>query len=82
MLYQYIKDKGFQQGMQQGELNLLSMLIAKKFNIPPESLMPKIKKLSHETFAELSEKFLFWDSYDQVRDWIEMQQRKAKENNK
>ena len=77
MLYHYIKDKGFQQSMQQGELNLLSKQMAKKFNIPPESLMPKIKKLSHETFTELSENFMYWDSYDQVRDWIEMQQRKA-----
>jgi len=81
MLYQYIKDKVFQQGirqgMQQGELNLLSMLMAKKFNRTHENLIPEIEELSREKFTELSENFILWDSYDQVRDWIEMQQKRA-----
>ena len=72
MLYQYIKDKEFHQG----EINLLSTIIANKFNVRPENLKPKIKKLSHETFTELSENFLHWDSYDQVLDWIDMRQEK------
>ncbi|MDM8542600.1 DUF4351 domain-containing protein [Desulfococcaceae bacterium HSG9] len=71
MLYEYIKDKGFQQGMkqgmrqgmqqgmQQGELNLLSKQIAKKFNLTPENIMPKIKELSHEIFTELSENYMY-----------------------
>ena len=52
-------------------------LMAKKFNLAPESLIPEIKKLSREKFTELSENFILWDSYDQVRDWIEMRQKRA-----
>ncbi len=77
MLYEYIKDKGFQQGLQQGEINLLATIIADKFNVRYENLTPRIKNLSRESLSELIKIFSNWDSYDQVLDWIEMQQRKA-----
>ncbi len=85
MLYQYIKDKGFQQGIQkgieqgiqQGEINLLSTIISNKFNVKPDSLTPQLKQLSREKLTVLSQNILFWDSYDQVRDWFSMHLEKA-----
>lgn len=87
MLYQYIKDKGFQQGIEQGvqqgiqkgQINVLSTILANKFNVEPDSLTPQLKQLSREKLTELSQHFLFWDSYDQVRDWFAMQLDKTKQ---
>jgi len=75
MLAQYIRNQGRQQGIRQGETDLLCRLIVKKYNLASEQLSPLIKKLSAKALMELGDIILEWDSYEKVDAWIRRQQK-------
>ncbi|MCD4811462.1 DUF4351 domain-containing protein [bacterium] len=69
MLAQYIRDKGMQQGMQQGTMKLLSRQIARRFQISPDSVHPMFAGLTTEQLEELGEQFVDAESLDEIRGW-------------
>ena len=71
MLAQYIRDKGMQQGMQQGTMKLLSRQIARRFQISPDSVHPMFAGLTTEQLEELGEQFVDAESLDEIRGWAE-----------
>lgn len=78
MLAQYIREKGVREGVWQGERELLGIQIAEKYRVPYEKLRPILDQLSREMLLELGKQILYWDSYDQVQDWIRRQTEHAK----
>lgn len=82
MLAQYIKEKGIREGIREGvwrgETQLLGIQMADKYNLPYEKLQPLLDRLSSEMLLELGKRILYWDSYEQVQDWIRQQTENAK----
>jgi hypothetical protein len=68
-------EKGMQQGMQQGSMKLLVRLVAKRFDVKPESVYSLFVGLQTEEIEELGERFLDAESLDQIREWAEEKRR-------
>ncbi len=69
--------KGIPQGILQGETKILCTQMSEKYSIPYDELKPSLENLNSEMLMELGKRILFWDSYDQVRDWIQQQTQDA-----
>lgn len=70
MITQYIKEKGIQQGIQQGEIRLLCRLIAKKYGLSEKVVQTYLENQTDKTLLELGERILEWDSFDRVEEWL------------
>ena len=62
---------GIRKGMQQGTMNLLSRLIASRFQVSSDTVHPMFSGLTTEQIEELGERFLKAESLDQIRGWAE-----------
>ncbi len=72
MLAQYIRDK---VAHETGK-NILSRLISRKFNLQPENLTPQLESLNNEDFLALSDRILEYDSFEDIKIWINQKKRK------
>ena len=62
---------GIRKGMQQGTMNLLSRLIARRFQVSADSVHPMFSGLTTEQLEELGELFVDAKSLDEIRGWAE-----------
>jgi len=65
------REKGLQQGLQQGSLSLLCRMIAKRFRVGVDTVRPMFEGLNAEAIEELGERFLDAESLDEMRRWAE-----------
>jgi predicted transposase YdaD len=63
--------KGEQQGIQQGEFELVNRLIKKRFGEVSENTKFKIKNLSIEQLELLGESLFDFNSLDDVNNWLD-----------
>lgn len=75
MITEYFKEKGIQEGIQQGEKRLLCRQIAKKYGLSSDEITSYLEHLKGETLLELSDRILEWDSFDQIKSWIQQQKK-------
>ena len=64
-------EQGMQQGMQREAMKLLSRLIARRFQVGPDSVQPIFAGLTTEQLEELGERFLEAESLDEIQAWAE-----------
>lgn len=62
---------GIKKGLQQGTMNLLSRLIARRFQVSSDSVHPIFAGLITEQLEELGERFPEAESLDEMRRWAE-----------
>ncbi|MBF0239011.1 MAG: DUF4351 domain-containing protein [SAR324 cluster bacterium] len=70
MLAQYIRDKGLQQGLQQGESLLLSKLMSRKYRISAEEVSQHLQGLTSAELLDLGEAMLDLNSWSEIMAWI------------
>jgi predicted transposase/invertase (TIGR01784 family) len=74
-LYQELREEateiGIQQGIQEGEVNLILRLLSKKFGEVPSQLKMQIEKLSLEQLEALTEVLLDFASLDDLVGWLQ-----------
>ena len=64
-----------EKGIQQGEMRAISRMVAKKFNVSPETVMGELEPLPSATIRDLEDRVFEWDSFDQLQAWLEKQHR-------
>ncbi len=60
-----------EEGLQQGEKNVLSRQISKKYRRPKEEFTGMLDRLTVEELEELGEKILMTDTWDKLLNWLE-----------
>ena len=60
-----------QEGIHLGEKRLLSRLIARKYGLSQKVVDAYLEKQSPEALLELGDRILEWDSFEQVKAWVQ-----------
>jgi hypothetical protein len=73
--------EGREEALKKGHKQVLSRLIAKKFNSQVRRESPRLRHLTSDDLMELADNIFGFNSLDSVHDWIKQRREKRKKNN-
>ncbi len=74
MIAQYIREKGYRQGLQHGRIGILSRQLARKYQQSVDNMTALLKGLKTDDLLELGERLMDAVPFEDIRQWIRQHQ--------